>query len=182
MSIFCTIKAGINQCDICSKDAYYRIKRKDSDALKLPVMELFRCGHGMCENCYKSMVKSQEEFKCPFCRDKGRIYKSQDGGFDASHTFRQYKDEFSHNLELIKYSGHTYMKLHRYIVGIYNMEQRAIKDRKIIELRLAILKENKKMKELSREKAICKVCKRNTFTSMKQLWIHMKAKHPENLL
>jgi hypothetical protein len=128
------------------------------------------------------MIKSQKGFKCPFCRDEGRIYKSIDGGFDKSHTFRQYKDEFSHNPELIKYSQHTYVKLHMYIVGIYNMEKRAIKDRKIIALRLVILQENKKTIQLSREKALCKVCKKDTFTSMKQLWIHMKTKHPDNLL
>jgi len=181
MSIFCSIKAGINQCDICSKDSYYRIKRKDAEALKLPVMELFRCGHGMCEICYTSMIQLQKVFKCPFCRDEGRIYKSIDGGFDKSHTFRQYKDEFSHNPELIKYSQHPYVKLHRYIVGIYNMEKRAIKDHKIIALRLVILQENKKTRQLSREKAVCKVCKKDTFTSQVQLWIHMRAKHPKEL-
>ena len=181
MSIFCSIKAGINQCDICSKDSYYIIKRKDAEGLKLPVMELFRCGHGMCESCYTSMIQLQKVFKCPFCRDEGRIYKSIDGGFDKSHTFRQYKDEFSHNHELIKYSQHPYLKLHRYIVGIYNMEKRAIKDHKIIALRLVILQENKKTRQLSREKAVCKVCKKDTFTSQVQLWIHMRAKHPKEL-
>lgn len=180
-SIFCKIKAGVNNCEICNKNAYYKIKRKDPIASDFPVMELFRCGHGMCENCYNSMITYQD-FKCPFCRDEGRIYKSVDGGFDSSHTFREYKDEFKNTPELIIYSQHTYVKLHRHIVGIYNMEKRALQDRKIRELRLYNLNESKKMKQISRENAVCKVCNKDTFTSQKQLWIHMRSKHPDKIL
>lgn len=177
MSIFCSVKAGINCCKICNNDAYYPINRK---AMRHPVMELLRCGHGMCENCYTSMVGFQGEFKCPFCRDQGRVYKGSaedQSPIKESHTFRQYKAEFSHNPELIKYSRHVYVKLHQHIVGMWNMDQRAIKDARIKALRDTINQERMIEKAESRKRAICRICQKDTFTSEKQLWIHMKARH-----
>jgi hypothetical protein len=189
MSIFCSVKAGINCCEICTKNAYYIIKRKDAKATGLPVMELFRCGHGMCELCYTSMVDSQGGFKCPFCRDKGRVYKSSVNDLESdhrnvkeSHTFRQYVAEFNHNPELLKYSQHVFMRLHKYIVGIWKMEQRASRDAHIKSTRLNIVQEKAAEKARSRERAVCKVCKRDTFTSEIQLWIHIKAHHPRSII
>ena len=178
MSIFCSVNAGINCCQICNNDAYYCIKKKNCKAMGLPVMELFRCGHGMCETCYTSMVGLHDKFKCPFCRDIGRVYKCRDDGAKESHTFRQYRDEFSHSPELMKYSQHVYVKLHMHIVGMWNMEQRAIKDAGIKAMRLKVDRERAKEKALSRDRAVCNVCKKDTFTSERQLWLHMKAKHP----
>ena len=43
-----------------------------------------------------------------------------------------------------------------------------------------LINKKKKIKQQraeSREKAVCEICGKNTFTSMKQLEIHMKAKH-----
>ena len=51
-------------------------------------------------------------------------------------------------------------------------EAQALKDKEI-----ALKKEQKRMRECSRKNAVCSVCNKDTFTSMKQLEQHMNAKH-----
>ncbi len=57
------------------------------------------------------------------------------------------------------------------------MEQRSIKNQRIKALRIKIIKDRRAERARSRESAVCKICNKDSFTSEKQLWYHMKARH-----
>jgi len=184
MTLYCSVQAGLNCCEICDGSAYYQYKKRDTaDSMGHPQMELFRCGHGMCSKCY-NLMKAVPSCNptCPFCRDEGRIYAKPGGDCGRSHTLRDYIKEWDHNPDLLQYSTHIFMRLHRQIVGKLRMEQRAEKDHKVIQIRLDNIRERKEYKAQSRERAVCRWCQRNTFTSESQLCKHISAKHPEKIL
>lgn len=178
MTLYCSVQAGLNCCGICDNSAYYQYKKRDTaDSMGLPRMELFRCGHGMCATCYNLM----KVVSCPFCRDEGRIYVKPGGDCGRSHTLMDYIKEWDHNPDLLHYSTHIFMRLHRQIVGKLRMEQRVERDRKVIQTRLDNVREKKEAKAKSRESAVCMWCKMDTFTSVTQLCKHISAKHPEKV-
>ena len=171
--IFCTIQAGPNICEICTNIAYYSLTQSS----KFPIMELFRCGHGMCKICYDTMTKDKSDFSCPFCRDHGRVYNITTLTKGFSNTFSQFLQEFDKNPCLLQYVRHPFLVLHRQIIEEYQIKQVA-KKQLIQKQQVHKQRQTKKLqKEQSRCKAICQYCHKDTFTSTQQLLIHIKAKH-----
>lgn len=57
-----------NDCPCCSKKGLsWNLSYSKSQ------MELFRCSHGTCKDCFP---KIQDDFECPVCLDKGQSYSS----------------------------------------------------------------------------------------------------------
>ena len=67
--LFCSIQGGVNTCGICGENGYYSLHVPQRSHITYPEMELFRCGHGMCNSCLTEM-ESVSGFKCPWCRDQ----------------------------------------------------------------------------------------------------------------
>ena len=53
-------------------------------------MELFCCGHGMCEDCYDSMMEKTNKFNCPYCREQGLVIANFDYAVSLSLRARGY--------------------------------------------------------------------------------------------
>ena len=56
-----------NQCPICLKnDLVWNLNISKSD------MQMFKCGHGTCKDCYRKLKNQQEDqqekFSCPSCK------------------------------------------------------------------------------------------------------------------
>ena len=52
-----------NTCPIClNENLRWNLNICKSD------MQMFKCGHGTCKECYKKLRNSQNEFMCPCCR------------------------------------------------------------------------------------------------------------------
>ena len=178
-NLFCNVVARINECNICGDKAYYSTSIPQRRHNTLPNMELFRCGHGMCEHCLTKLLVNNE-FKCPWC-GKESVYILQSFGSPKTrgtiNTLSEYQYEWRNYLGRAMKSSHPFAKLHRQIMEKYNL---LIKDkliRKIKNDKLAIKEKIKKERLLSKQKAVCKICGRNKFTSEKQLKLHMLKKH-----
>ena len=176
---FCNIKAGINTCTICHQEAFYSMSIPQKQHDKLPRMELLRCGHGMCETCYQSLTRNNE-FRCPWCR-AGSAYIAS---FDLTRpptktidTLTELVDEWSERLEILCRSRHPFIALHRQIVEQEWAERGLAKVARAKAAKEAAKRKERQRRAEERKKAICKICGRNTFTSEKQLEIHMRAKH-----
>ena len=72
---------------------------------------------------------------------------------------------------------HIFAKLHRQIANDYKKEREIQKQKQIKDNKRQQFLERKRAKAKSRAKAICKHCGKDTFTSEKQLLIHIRAKH-----
>ena len=79
-----------NTCSICLQEGLsWNLNYSKTE------MEMFKCGHGTCKNCYKKM-KTENSFSCPLCRGDEQQYKI---GFltqtvNKWTTFSEWYDEF----------------------------------------------------------------------------------------
>ena len=194
---FCCITAGINTCGICDNKAYFSISIPQKKHKTLPKMELFRCGHGMCEDCYNSMMEKTKKFNCPYCRNEGLVtanfeyavsvslrargYINSNEPFPSptkvSNTLSEYLEEWSDKRYLLYSSNNVYILLIKQITLNKKNEIEKAAERKRVNELIKKKDDKKKQKAESKKNAVCKICGKNTFTSMKQLEIHMKAKH-----
>jgi transcription elongation factor Elf1 len=176
---FCNVSAGINPCKICFESAYYGLSIPQKKHETLPTMQLFRCGHGMCDTCFTNMTTRVPSFSCPFCRaGNTSIIKFDSSKSSKSvNTLSQFIDVWESKLHLLGHMNHIFIQLHKQIISSYKEKkiQKKMEDKKmaLIEQKKA---EKTKRKE-SRNKAICHICGKNTFTSETQLSIHISAKH-----
>ena len=180
--LFCTVKQGKNTCDICCRDAYYSLKIPQcvpEKYSKLPIICLLRCGHGICNECYNN-IKSRSQFSCPFCRKESVGILATFGSSETRgtmNTLGEFVQEWQHHLPRAFGSQHIFAKLHRQIANDYKKERDSQKQKKIKVIKRQQFLERKRAKAKSRAKAICKHCGKDTFTSEKQLQIHIRAKH-----
>lgn len=122
-TLFCDVKAGKNICKICQEEAYYPTRDPSGETITiadttLSVMQLFRCGHGMCLRCYEKMCETSE-FSCPFCRNKGTAIIETFGSPAIRrhvHTIRDFLDEWKGRMYLLRFTKHPYMLLHNQII------------------------------------------------------------------
>jgi len=189
--LFCAVKEGKNTCKICYEICYFSTKYPTCNILHVnkqdfPTLQLLRCGHGMCINCYIKYTPDPSLFKCPFCRNRGRIAPSGTHypplymtEFVYSNTYKQFLHEFVDNLDLLQFSGDPFVKLSRQIMNEHLVARKEAILRKAIVQHAAEKNITKIQKDLSRKRAICPQCFKNTFTSEKQLAIHMHAKHKD---
>ena len=174
--LFCSIQGGVNTCGICGENGYYSLHVPQRNHITYPKMELFRCGHGMCNTCLTKM-ESISGFKCPWCRDTSTyILKTfgQNETCGTINTFSEYTNHWQRYLGRAMNSRHPFALLHKQIREEY------IKKKKENTIRLKREKVkalDKKAKEESRKKACCHICGRDTFNSLKQLNIHIAKKH-----
>lgn len=190
----CGITSGTNECGICFEKAWFSNSIPQKEHPKHPPMELFVCGHGVCGTCYDTMTKNKS-FRCPFCRKSGVLVTNLDyvvslslesRGFPMPqnilpskklNTFSEFLEEHSNNWYLLQHRNSTFMNLHRQIVFNHSELKRAETKRKMKELEAAKRKAEKKAKSTARQNAVCPHCNKSTFTSEKQLQIHIGAKH-----
>ena len=129
--MFCDLKAGKNTCKICEEEGYYPTRSPYKkyvlvQGTKVPVMQLFRCGHSMCLVCYEKMCETAD-FSCPFCRNKGAVILETFGSPNVRRrvdTIADFLDEWKGRMHLLRFMGkHPFLLLHKQIVE----EGRAIK-------------------------------------------------------
>ena len=190
----CSITLGTNECGICFEKAWFSNSIPQKEHPKHPPMELFVCGHGVCGTCYDTMTKNKS-FRCPFGRKSGVLVTNLDyavslsleaRGFPMSqnilpskklNTFSEFLEEHSNNWYLLQHRNSIFMNLHRQIIFNHSELKRAETKRKMKELEAAKRKAEKKAKTAARQNAVCLHCNKSTFTSEKQLQIHIGAKH-----
>lgn len=74
------IKILNNECPIClTTNLCWNLNYKKSD------MEMFKCGHGTCKECYKKL--NNDQFRCPICRETGQQH------FTNKFTFQSIRIE-----------------------------------------------------------------------------------------
>lgn len=189
----CSVKAGVNTCEICQNEAYYScyLPQKLSSQ-GLPCMELFRCGHGCCSECYKEIAA--RGFKCPWCRS-GRTYIASFGESDlpvhcwmyneeiqrrSIDTLTEFVNEWKNYLNILqkREKKHPFMILHSYIVEQERERRKRLCEAREEEMRQKRIQQVRQAKKADREAAVCPHCGKDTFTSTNQLAIHIYAKHP----
>lgn len=76
-----------NTCPVCMDENFnWNLNYIKSD------IELFKCGHGTCKDCYKKMSK---DFKCCICRSEGQKHTiSCDIQIDEWKTFNEWYTEY----------------------------------------------------------------------------------------
>ncbi|GFR91194.1 hypothetical protein ElyMa_002586300 [Elysia marginata] len=180
---FCSITAGVNTCHLCFEKAFYSLKLPQRPHRKLPRMELFRCGHGMCASCYEAHTRAAGCFKCPWCRD-GCSYIFPSFPHSAAGppkssiaTLSELVDEWSESLDLLYTTRSPFILLHKQIFEKEKNRQVLCRDLRVQAAKEAAKREEKKKRAAEREKAVCGVCGKATFTSAKQLEAHTRAKH-----
>lgn len=58
-----------NTCPIClNENLKWNLNICKSD------MQMFKCGHGTCKECYRNLRNSTEEFFCPCCRETEQLH------------------------------------------------------------------------------------------------------------
>lgn len=189
----CSVKAGVNTCEICQNEAYYSCCLPQKPSSKgLPRMEIFRCGHGCCRECYKEIAA--RGFKCPWCRS-GKTYIASFGESDlpvhswlynediqhrSIDTLTDFVDEWKNYLHMLqkRERKHTFIVLHSHIVQQERERRQQLIEAKEEEKRQKRLEQVRKAKKADREAAVCPHCGKDTFTSTKQLAIHISKKHP----
>lgn len=191
----CGITSGTNECGICFSKAWFSNSIPQKQHPKHAQMELFVCGHGVCHTCYERMTDNNNSFRCPFCRTTGMLVTNLDYAVSLSleargypmpqnilpskkiNTFSEFLEEHGNNWYLLQRRNSTFMNLHRQIIFNHSESKRAETKRKNKELETAKRKSEKHAKTASRNNAVCPHCNKSTFTSEKQLQIHIGAKH-----
>ena len=194
--IFCSVKAGVNTCGICLQQAYFSTSFPQKPHQTLPTMELFVCGHGICASCMKEMER-RGPFKCPYCRSGGIQIINFEHAVSLSlqarglmhtnekipsrtkeiNTFSEFMEEQENSQHMILNTKNRFMVLYKQIIKNKQMRQQKAEAQALKDKEIALKKEQKRMRECSRKNAVCSVCNKDTFTSMKQLEQHMNAKH-----
>lgn len=197
-NLFCAVKAGTNTCGICYNEAYYSIKPKRKSHDTLPDMELFRCGHGVCECCLEK-ITARKSFKCPFCRAGSAKIANFDYVVSVSleargllgphekipapvkqiNTFSEFMEEWENAHLSTLNMNHQFVSLHKQIIHTERERVRVAKSQSLKEKAIAAKAHEKKRRASSRNDAVCPKCHKKTFNSMKQLEVHMIAKHPK---
>lgn len=190
----CGITSGTNECGICFEKAWFSNSIPQKQHPKHAPMELFVCGHGACRSCYETMTKSKS-FRCPFCRKSGLLITNLDYAVSLSleargysmppnmlpskkiNTFSEFLEEHGNNWYLLQHRDSPFMNMHRQIIFNHSELKRAETKRKNKELESAKRKVEKRAKTTSRKNAVCSQCNKSTFTSEKQLQIHIASKH-----
>ena len=170
--VYSCVNYGKNNCEICQEDCDYRVTKYWD--MTNTTMELFRCGHGVCIECY---MKLPQPFQCPFCRDGGRWYKSPTG-IDNTNTLREYIREFGINTHLIPFSNHVFVRLHKQIYSKQPPKSKNLP--KNLPKRTTPgggRSKNFPTGTKTLQVYTCHHCTKNKFTSEYQLSIHIKAKH-----
>lgn len=195
--LHCSITAGVNICGICYNEANFSTSIPQKQHKTLPNMELFCCGHGMCEDCYDSMMEKTKKFNCPYCREQGLVIANFDYAVSLSlrargyvnsneplpspvkisNTLSEYLEEWDDKTNLLYSSNNLYILLIKQIILNKKNKLKQVEERKRIDELIKKKQDKKKQKEESKKNAVCKTCGKDTFTSMKQLEIHIKAKH-----
>lgn len=196
-NLHCSITAGLNICGICYNEANFSTSNPQKQHATLPKMELFCCGHGICENCYDSMMEKTKNFNCPFCREPGLTIANFDyveslslqarGCFvlnerlpspiKITNTLTEYLEEWDDETHLLYSSNNRYILLVKQIKLNKKNKMKKLADYKRMNDLIKKKEIIKQQRVESRKKAVCKICGKNTFTSMKQLEIHINAKH-----
>ena len=176
---FCAISAGLNECEICNTECIFGLHLPQVPSQRRR-MELFRCGHGMCSVCYSTMTADEKNFSCPFCRDSGCFFlksfgSSEKGG--RADTFNQWDTEFSSFRQISLRSQHPFAVLYRQILTDYRREKEASQKRRTVAKVIAKRVREKEKRVESEREATCPHCGKDTFTSMKQLGVHLATKH-----
>lgn len=175
--LYCDITQGVNTCKICFNECYYSIKIPQNKHKKYNNMILFRCGHGTCNDCYNNF---KHNFKCPFCRNDSVNVMEHFGSQSIKctmNTLDEFLSEWSNFLERAMKSNHIFAQLHRQIYNDYIIK---IQNKKVLDAKIKKEKDDlakKTQKRIDRENAICKYCGKDTFTSSKQLQVHINKKH-----
>lgn len=195
--LFSSITAGINTCGICYNEANFSTSIPQKHHKSLPNMELFCCGHGMCEDCYDSMMEKTNKFNCPYCREQGLVIANFDYAVSlslrargyvnpnepfplpikVSNTLSEYLEEWDDKTHLLYSSNNLYILLIKQIILNKKNKMKETAERKRINELIKKKDNQKKQKAESQKNAVCKTCGKDTFTSIKQLEIHINAKH-----
>lgn len=78
-----------NTCPIClDENLNWNLNIEISD------MELFKCGHGVCKECYQKMKNRKEEFRCSLCRDSGQTHTINFHKLSTWNTFSEWYEEW----------------------------------------------------------------------------------------
>ena len=192
--LFCAVKAGVNTCGICFGKAYYSITATKKLPENLSSMELLRCGHGICEHCLEHMThRTSASFKCPYCREGGaQVANFGSRGLLCAdenppspvkkiNTRSEFMEEWENtNFTTLsmKHSNHRFVVLHKQIIQTERERLQKVKNHARKEKEIAAKAGEKRKRACSRNNAVCSVCHKDTFNSMKQLEAHMNAKHP----
>ena len=194
--IFCSVKAGVNICEICSQEAYFSTLIPQRPHKALRSMELLYCGHGICASCMEEMVR-RGPFKCPYCRIGGTQIVNFEHAVALSlqsrgllhtndiipsrtkviNTFSEFIEAKEETYHMIINSNNRFMVLYE---QIKRNKQKSLQNAKKLALKhkqFEMKEEKKRARERSRDDAVCPLCHKNKFTSMKQLEQHMNAKH-----
>ena len=146
--LFCNVNVGINECNICNCNAYYSAQIPQRKYKDLPRMELLRCGHCICQNCYNKII-NLGEFNCPWCR-KESVYISE--GFGSNkvrgkiNTLHEFQLEWHNYLQRAMMSRHPLAKLHNQIVSKYILEKKQ-------RLKRDNLEEKRKLRKLKKKQS-----------------------------
>tara|TARA_B100000902_G_scaffold379611_1_gene414098 strand:+ start:3362 stop:3883 length:522 start_codon:yes stop_codon:yes gene_type:complete len=159
-------------------------------------MHLFKCGHGCCEECLKG-ITAKKKFMCPFCRQGSALIANFDYVVSLSleargiicindnlpspikqiNTYSEFMNEWRNEAVCALNKNHKFIALHNQIIAKEYERRRSIEIKTAMNKKLAEKIENKNKRAQSRDKAVCSICHKNTFTSLKQLNLHMNAKH-----
>ena len=195
--VFCSVTIGINTCGICYNNAFFSRMLPPAQHDTLPVMQLFKCGHGMCNTCWEQIKNSSKHFVCPFCRTNGgtRVVNFEHasllslearGIIDAKevppptkeiYTYEEFLEEWEDRTYLLCHSKHHFMMLYRQMIHTEKMVLLDKSKHQEEQSQKKALNDKTWKRKLSRQSAICHICNKDTFTSEKQLHIHIKAKH-----
>ena len=94
-----------NKCPSCLKEKLsWNIQYSYSD------MELFKCGHGVCKDCYHLI---DDDFSCPVCGDLGQLHNGNNGSLELQKwkTFNEWYSDYGLYIEsgvghnIIKYTS-----------------------------------------------------------------------------
>ena len=80
-----------NTCPICLKEGLkWHLNIRYSD------VQMFKCGHGTCKECYKEMQNKIKDFSCPCCREKEQEFRNRFSSDETDKwtTFAEWYNEF----------------------------------------------------------------------------------------
>ena len=168
------VKAGKNTCDICNETVKFSLCL-DPDGSRF---ELLVCGHGICKKCYDEMRKRSSKFVCPYCRSGGmRLINTGGAPEKRINTFSEFVEHWQGKEHLLSMHQGAFMTLFTEIRKNAAEENAKNKQKREISKINKAREDKRQAKKTSRENAVCQYCNKDTFTSMKQLEVHISKKH-----